>query len=182
MSNDVYNVVKHQIVRIIKSPEQSRRAALAKLRRGVGKPPSMVPEIWEITIGALPENAGEYAEQAVHVALALFAMHRQGTEISGQNGGTLGAAVSKLKNGDNDDAVTRRFNSAVTADTINELSVHVRSLVQLLRSKGIDMDYPGFAQELYYWQIDPERTRLKWGRDYWKLKNIIKQEEDLNDE
>ena len=182
MSNDVYSVVKQQIVWIVNGSEQSGRAALAKLRRGAGKLPGNVPEIWEITIGALPENAGEYAEQAIHVALTLFALHRQGSEISGQNGGTLGTAVSKLKSGDNDEAVTRRFNSAVTATTITELSVHVRSLVQLLRTKNIDMDYPKLAQELYYWQIDPEKTRLNWGRDYWRLKNITKQEEDASDE
>ena len=182
MSNDVYNAVKQQVERIVNGSEPSGRAALAKLRRGAGKSSGSVPEIWEITVGALPENAGEFAEQAVHVALTLFAMHRQGTEISGQNGGTLGTAVSKLKNGDNDDAVTRRFNSAVTSATITELSVHTRSLVQLLKSKGIDMDYPKFAQELYYWQFESKKEEicLNWGRNYWRLKNSEKQKEDSN--
>jgi CRISPR system Cascade subunit CasB len=184
MNNEVYTVVKRQIVQIVNGSEPMGRAILAKLRRGAGKPPGSIPEIWGITIGALPENAGDYAEQAIHVALTLFALHRQGTEMSGQNGGTLGAAVSKLKNGDNDDALTRRFNSAATAATITELSVHLRSLVQLLRAKSIDMDYPKFAQELYDWQFDSkkEKTRLRWGRDYWRIKDSIKQEEDPNDE
>lgn len=180
MSNDVYNAVKKQISWIVNGSGPSSRAALAKLRRGAGKAPGSVPEIWDMTIGALTENAGEFKETAVHIALTLFAMHRQGTEVSGQNNGTLGAAVSRLKNGDNNDAVTRRFNSAVTSDTVVELSVHTRSLVQLLKSKGIDMDYPKFAEELYFWQFESKKEEicLKWGRDYWRLKNKEKQEED----
>ncbi|NLO40234.1 MAG: type I-E CRISPR-associated protein Cse2/CasB [Ruminiclostridium sp.] len=182
MNNDVYTVVKRQIVQIVNSNSPLGRATLAKLRRGAGKSPGSIPDIWGITVGALPENAGNFAEQAVHVALTLFAVHRQGTEISGQNGGTLGAAVSKLKSGDNDEALTRRFNSTVTAATITELSVHLRSLVQLLRAKQVDMDYPRLAKELYDWQFDSENTRLRWGRDYWRLKNIINQEEESDDE
>ena len=126
-SNEVYNVVKNQIMKIENGSESQRRAALAKLRRGAGKSPGTVPEIWEITIGILPKDAGDYAEQAAHIALTLFALHRQGTEINGQNGGTLGEALSRLRNGDNDDALVRRFNAAVTANTITELSVHIRS-------------------------------------------------------
>lgn len=170
-------------MKILNCSEQSKRAFLAKLRRGVGKTTGSVPEIWEFTIGALPESAGDYAENAVHVALTLFAAHRQGTDIDGQNGGTLGAAVAKLRTDDNDTAVTRRFNSAVTAATITELSVHARSLVQLLKSKNINMDYPKFAQELYSWQINPEKIRLNWGRDYWRLRNKdVNQEEDSKDD
>jgi len=180
MRDDVYNVVKRQILQSLGGSEQARRAALAKLRRGTGKPPGNVPEIWELTIGALPENASPPEEYAVHAALTLFAVHRQGTSIDGLSGGTLGAAVAKLRNGDNDDAITRRFNSTVTSATIAELCAHARSLVQLLRSKGINMDYPKFAQELYVWQFDPEKVRLNWGRDYWR-KNM-NQKEDSSDE
>lgn len=183
MKSDVYDVVKRQILQITSGPESGGRAALAKLRRGAGKPSGSLPDIWPYTIGALPEGASEYEEQAVHVALTLFALHRQGTEINGQNGGSLGSAVGRLRDGDNDGAITRRFNSAVTAATLTELSNHLRSLVQLLSSKKINMDYPRFAEELFYWQFESRREKvcLNWGRDYWRL-SVEKGTEDQGDD
>jgi CRISPR system Cascade subunit CasB len=176
----VERAVAAQIKQILAKDD---RAALAKLRRGAGKRPGSMPEIWAYTLGWLREEdkPDECAEHAVHVALTLFAVHRQGTEISGQSGGTLGAAVAKLKATQNEDdakAVIRRFNTAATAETVEELAVHARSLVQLLRARNIDMDYPKFAGELYRWQFDREAMRLQWGRDFWKEPKKEQQEEE----
>lgn len=187
--DEIYRIVASQIKYLTGNYD---KGALAKLRRGAGKEPGSVPDIWEYTIGVLPEGAKEDAENAVHIAFTLFAVHRQGTNITGlatytgENGKTypvtLGAAVQKLKEGANNEAITRRFNTAVTADTINELSVHVRSLIQLLKSKNIDMNYAKFAEELYSWRFDTDKVRLKWGRDFWKQnKQKIERKEEKND-
>jgi len=173
--DQIYQIVASQIKRLT---ENDDKGALAKLRRGAGKEPGSIPDIWEYTMGELPESAKGDEENAVHTALTLFAVHRQGTNITGlatYTGGdgktrpvTLGAAVRKLRDGANDEAVIRRFNTTVTADTVNELSVHVRSLIQLLRAKSIDMNYAKFAKDIYLWRFDKDKTRLEWGQDFWK--------------
>lgn len=188
--DEIYRIVASQIKYLTGNDD---KGALAKLRRGAGKEPGSVPDIWEYTIGALPEGAKEDAENAVHIALTLFAVHRQGTNITGlatytgENEKsypvTFGAAVRKLKDGANNEAVTRRFNTAATADTISELAVHVRSLIQLLRTKNIDMNYAKFAEELYLWRFDTNKIRLKWGRDFWKQnKQKNERKEEKNDD
>ena len=186
--DEVYQVVANQIRYLTKNDD---KGALAKLRRGAGKEPGNVLEIWEYTIGALPDDAKEDAENAVHIALTLFAIHRQGTNITGLaqykgkdeklNPVTFAAAVKKLKDGENSEAIIRRFNAAVTANTINELAVHARSLIQLLRTKNIDMNYAKFAEELYLWKFDKNKIRLKWGRDFWSQNNQkIERKEEKN--
>ncbi|MDR1822082.1 MAG: type I-E CRISPR-associated protein Cse2/CasB [Oscillospiraceae bacterium] len=174
-STPIYKAVFSQISRITSGSEPLRRAILAKLRRGAGKHPGSVPEIWEYTIGSLPDDIAYKSESewAVHAALTLFAVHKQGADntVTGTSGGTLGSAVAKLCTDKNKDAITRRFNSAVTADGIEGLTVHARSLVQMLRVGKIDMDYQKFAEELFSWQFNREKTRLEWGRDYWYIIN-----------
>src|SRR5687767_6059820 len=58
------------------------RADMARLRRGLGKPVGDLPEIWELTVGAVPAGlAGgarpSSAEHAAHAALTLYATHQQ---------------------------------------------------------------------------------------------------------
>jgi len=183
INKDIYAIVEQQIRKIDASREGPRRAALAKLRRGTGKPPGATPEIWEMTIGALPEDAGEYAENAIHIALTLYATHKQGTSINGLHGGNLGYAVTFLKNADSNAALTKRFNTAITSPTIEELETHIRPLVKMLKTKGIDLNYPKLAEDLYFWQFEStkEKICLEWGRSYWKANNREKQEENKNE-
>lgn len=164
---------------------------LAKLRRGVGKAPGSVPEIWEITIGGSPDDwqskGGQPSkeETAVHAALTLYAVHQQsssepmsvsGKDENGKNiGPSLGGAVAKLIRQDrsNEQAVTRRFNAVATASSFEELAHHARGLIQLLKAKGIPMDYPRFAQDLFYYQF-PDRAnevRLSWGEDFYGIQH-----------
>jgi CRISPR system Cascade subunit CasB len=184
----VGEAVEAQIRLIERSRDAEARSILAKLRRGAGKPPGYLPEIWEYTVAALPESsdwgdeARYRAEYAVHAALTLFALHRQGADsrITGlarradksgkRRPVSFGAAAGGIAFGDEDrrKAVTRRFNAAVTSGTADELTTHARSLVQMLKGEDVDMDYPKFARDLFEWQRDAEKTRLEWGRDYWR--------------
>jgi CRISPR system Cascade subunit CasB len=163
------------------------KATLAKLRRGIGKEPGSVSDIWEITLGNLQENwqskdgKPTFAENAIHTALTLFALHQQGKTklmcVSGKDeegkwtGNSLGRAVRKLihpeKN--NEQAIKRRFDAVATSESFTELTHHARGLIQLLKSEDIPLDYPMFADDLYNYQFTDgaNRIRLKWGQDYY---------------
>ena len=155
------------------------RAMLAKLRRGAGKLPGDVPEVWEITLNDMPEMwrgfRGEpsHEENAVHTALTLYALHRQGKD-KGVNakGVSLGEAASRLIDDQrsNEDAIRRRFNIVATTSEFSELAYHARSLVQLLRAKDVSLDYSRFAQDLYEYQKigGAERVRLQWGESFYR--------------
>ncbi|WP_294413419.1 type I-E CRISPR-associated protein Cse2/CasB [uncultured Ruminococcus sp.] len=159
------------------------KARLARLRRGAGKAPGEIPELWGEFLNGIPEEMyGRYgepsrAEWAVYLALTMYALHQQGnSESIHSDGMTLGKAAAKLMTENSDDErerVLRRFGPIVTAKDMYELSHHLRCLIQLLASKGIRLDYVQLADDIYQFQFDSERKKiqLKWGRDFYYKEN-----------
>ena len=183
--------VERKITRMAEGPnEAAARATLAKLRRGVGKAPGGMPELWGITLDGLPEalsgktDAPSRGEWAVHTALTLFALHQQGKDLKKQcmskDGEPFGAAVRRLITNDDDEKrVKRRFDAAATSGSLEEFSHHLRGLVQLLKAQDLPMDYPALAEDLCWFQIPDARdsVRLRWGRDFYGAR---KKEENEN--
>lgn len=168
------------------------RSILAKLRRGIGKPPGSLPELWEITLKDLPEELmgkgqdPSESEWAVHSALTLFALHQQGKTLGKEcmNKGQepLGKSVRRLV-GDQDEEkrIKRRFDALATANSMEELSHYLRSLIQLLKAKSIPLDYPALAEDLFWIQLPSARdtVKLRWGRDFYRPQ---KTEDESNDD
>lgn len=156
------------------------KADLARLRRAVNQAPGSVPEVWDITLGELPERLvgkgddPSRAETAVHNALALYALHQQGkSESMNRRGEGLGRAVRRyiltkdVTGGfDNESPILRRFNALSTADSVDELLWHLRSLITQLRGSNILLDFAELAGQLYDFHFSEarDRVRLAWGR------------------
>ncbi len=173
---------------------------MAKLRRGIGEDPGKLSDIWDVTLGNMPSvllstrGQATEAQWAIHCALTLYALHRQGKDrsmndpaksIEGKriSGKSLGAAARRLIEPDksNEQSVKRRFDAIATAQDIKELAHYARGLVQLLRAANppITMDYQHFALDLYNYQFEYSRNqvRLRWGQDFWaQIKNIPDEE------
>lgn len=158
--------VKRKINGLIGSKNESAvRAALAGLRHGIGKDPGSLPSLWDVTLSDLPEalqGFGEkptYGENAVHTALTLYALHQQGKDMDKQcmnkEGEFLGIAVRKLIEHDlvSEDAVMRRFHTAVMSDSYEGFSWQLRGLIQILRAKDIPLDYPALTEDLYWFSF-----------------------------
>jgi CRISPR system Cascade subunit CasB len=188
-ANEVYGVVAGKIKQLSGDGPQ-QRANRAKLRKGIGREPSEVPEIWDITLANIPENLMSWdgittpAEQAIHAALTLFALHQQGKAetVSRTNVG-FGSAARRLVTPDkeNEQTIKRRFDAMLTAKDFTELSRHARGLIQLMKAKDVYLDYPRFAKDLYQHQNPETRDRVmyKWGEDFW---TPMKDKQDSNDE
>jgi len=176
--------VRGKIARLSGSPSESAgRAALAKLRRGIGKMPGSMPELWEATMAGFPEELSgradnpSFGEWAAHTALTLYALHQQGKDPKEQcmhrDGEALGLAVRRLVKSKQDEArIKRRFDAAATAESVEEFSHHLRGLVQLLKAEDIPLDYAALAGDLYLFQISGARdgVRLRWGRDFYRFR------------
>ena len=103
------------------------------------------------------------------------ALHQQGEAGVSMNqpGRTLGGAVrqlaEKMAAGQDwtESSVLRRFNALATADSMPEVSHHLRGMIQLLRREEIPLDYPQLAEDLYQYQFvdGAPNVRLRWGRD-----------------
>ncbi len=202
-ASDVCAFTKRRLEFLIKtSNESGRKAALANLRRGIGHKPGELPELWGEFLSQMPEemygfSGPSQAENAVYTALTLFALHQQGHELPGdpmyREGVNLGTAAARLIIGETDaesafDRVRRRFNMTATASDTEEFTQHLRGLVQLMRAKGIPLDYAGLAGDIFLYQnaeLRPE-IRLRWGqelyREYDKLTHNRKDENNEKSE
>ena len=165
------------------SNESAQKAALAELRHGLGRAPGELPELWGAFLQDLPEelygtSAGASREEwAIYLALTLFALHQQGknpnTSPMHQQGQVLGKAMGQLiQTPDDESRVRRRFNVLATSADIQEMSTHLRSVIQLLRGESIPLDYGMLAKDIFLYQF-PEyapNVRLAWGRDFYYRK------------
>ena len=167
-------------------PNESRvRAQLANLRRGIGRKPGDMPELWGMLFAEMPEemlsqNGQPTREEwAIYTALTLYALHQQSSKISEQNmhaagkpENRLGRAVARLvKDEENDrERIARRFNAFATADDMPTAAHHLRGLIQLLRAEEIPLDYVHLAENLYDFQNPDSRpsVRLEWGQDFYE--------------
>jgi len=150
-----------------------RPDVLAQLRRGVGRPLDDAPAAWPYVIPVA--GGSRWREEAVHVTLALFALHQQAKEAGSMNrrGNSVGKACRALATARSDsgasaEAIERRFRAALGADTIDSLAVHLRSLVTLLRGADIPLDYPRLYRDLCAWRHleGRQRVALRWARDF----------------
>lgn len=178
----VGNVV-HQRLQALQEGVRANRAAdvaaLARLRRGVGKPAGSVNEILQYTlsdkfVGSSPGDDATAAEVAAHISLTLYATHQQSQgERMHQRGWGMGRSVRKLhpeEPGAAPNPVLRRFQALGTSDSLDELVHHARGMVQLLRAKQIPLDYALLADELVAWQQPGGASviRLRWGREFYR--------------
>ena len=172
--------------------EGQRKAVLANLRRGAGRTPGELPELWGEFLEGLPDDlcgtekdGPSWTEWAVYTALTLFALHQQGHDCENapmnKEGVGLGTAVARTANPESAglsadereasfERVRRRFNIAATASNMEKLSWHLRGLIQLMSSQSVGLDYGRLARDLYLYQIPAARNgvRLQWGRDLYR--------------
>lgn len=168
-------------------------ARLAQLRAAVGAAPGSAPAVWTETIGNVPEELLNHddepsaAESAIHHAVTLFALHRQGKVTRAhQSRVGIGHALRRLSShrsgnaNEESEGVRRRFDSFMTAVSITESAYHLRGLVTLLRSADIGLDYGYLARDLsqLWTPAIRDTVRLRWARDY---RYAGKSEEPKND-
>ena len=193
-TNEVKACVTRQLRRLQVLPEPQRRAELAELRRGVGRQPGDLPALWGALLADMPEqlqgsDGPSAAEWAVYTALTLFALHQQGEAGVSMNqpGRTLGGAVRQLAVSSvaagqdwTESSVLRRFNALATADSMPEVSHHLRGMIQLLRREKIPLDYPQLAVDLYRLQFveSAPNVRLQWGRELYTIEKSEQKEKE----
>ena len=186
--DDVRNYTYRQIQFLIRQKETSvGKAMLANLRRGIGKTPGELPELWGAFLNEMPSelygNSGmpSEGEWAVYIALTLFALHQQGNaEPVHCEKVSLGTAAARLMNETTEEErgrILRRFGPVVTAKSMQELSHHLRGLIQLCKAKGVRLDYVQLAGDIYRFQFLESRkeVQLSWGQDFYYVEKGEKQ-------
>ena len=161
------------------------KAILANLRRGAGKAPGEAPEILGFLLTEMPEDflskgtSATREEWACYIALTLYALHQQGNDpvIAPMNTDkycSIGAALSALAAAyDDRNAKSRlavKLQALSSSKDMSELAYHLRSDIKLLKTKGIPLNYPQLAEELYDYQFAERRSGifLRWAQDFYR--------------
>lgn len=189
VSQQLYGITEQTLMRLTETSASSSRvgkrtpwatAMLAKLRRAVGSHPGTYADIWEVTLA--PCGGNRRMEWALHTTLTLFALHQQGnTQSMSAEGIPFGKAVRLICQQEpaKEPGVIRRFNALITADSLEEFSHYARGIIQLMKQGGIQMDYPKFASDLFWYQLESTQNsiRMQWGRDFYQTNLNIEGEE-----
>lgn len=183
-----YTASKLKYLRSISDTGEGR-GLLANLRRGIGKAPGELPELWGMIFDRMPEElsgdkCASDAEWAVYTALTMYALHQQGSDKNmDQTGISIGQAAAMLVKTDNDEErIVKRLNLVATAVSPKDLAYHLRGVVQLLKSENIPFDHAQLSKELYQFH-DKERAtyiKLSWGRDFYRERNKSTKKENEN--
>jgi len=188
---DVGSLVARRAQRLQETRDRSATVAiLARLRANINREPGVDSSIWDLTIKDVPGrpfgDAPTAEELAVHTALTLFAIHQQSlAQPVHRDGVGFGRAVRQLENShersseDGPSPVRRRFDAALTADSLSELRYHLRGLVNLMHSSKshIALDYGMLADDLRQFQRPGSAgaVRRRWARQFY---NVQKTESD----
>ncbi|MEJ3745567.1 type I-E CRISPR-associated protein Cse2/CasB [Actinomycetes bacterium KLBMP 9797] len=160
-------------------PQPEAVSALARLRRGIGRTPGFdyTLERYVQVPGELlgyqpPDAEATDAEQAVHDAVTLYALHQQSRrERMHADGRGLGQALAELvRKSGGPEGVRRRFAALGTASTYHESIYHLRSLITMLREHQIPLDYGLLADDLKTLHGPSGRPQVQaiWGREFFR--------------
>lgn len=158
------------------------RARMAALRSGVGRSPGEVPLAWgdvaeEVLPGFPPQwSYGDQAtpeERAAFTALTFWALHQQSQEkpmhaARLEREYNFGHSVGRLTSAAERKSIKSRFDALLLNGQGKSTHQHLRSLIQLLRTHEIQVDYAQLAADLRDLELPPQRRSvlLRWGRGY----------------
>jgi CRISPR system Cascade subunit CasB len=153
--------------------EREDRGALAALRRGLGKEPGTVPDMYRHVEPYL--GGGSIAEmEAAYVVACLFGLHpvpwkASDGHVQYRNFGWSLRHVRRRADGSEDEGVARRFLAALNSDR-EALPVHLRQLVSLLRSKGeqTPVNWERLYWDIVDWDRADRRVQRRWAEAFWR--------------
>ena len=165
------------VARLVQLKERDDRAALAALRRGLGKPPGTVPEMFPYVEPFIP--AGTYPDrvEAAYLVASLFGLHPHHGPPS-EGAGTwqergFGASLARVRHregsNEDDEGVARRFGALLNANR-EALPTHLRHLVTLLHSRSPEtpIDYDRLFDDVAHWDAADRWVQRNWAAGFWR--------------
>jgi CRISPR system Cascade subunit CasB len=144
-----------------------QRAALATLRRGLGKPAGEVIEMYPYVVPYLPEGLHQRQEEAYFIVAALFGMHPHNWPGEGKPWATnLGASFRRLQQKRDNPSLEKRFAALLDASR-EALEDHLRQAVSLLRSEEIPVNYLQLLKDIQAWDYEDRSVQRAWARAFW---------------
>jgi CRISPR system Cascade subunit CasB len=152
--------------------KQEDRAALAALRRGLGRPPGETMEMYPY-VAPYTKELTRKQEDAYYFVAALFGLYpgENWTSSDGRLRTNLGASLQQLANPnessrESSKSVERRFAALLNAHS-DDLSEHLRQNISLLKSKDIPVDWRQLLRDVINWDDDDRLVQRDWSKAFW---------------
>src|SRR5262245_13745424 len=149
--------------------DKEDRAALAALRRSLGKSPGEAADAHRYVLRFNPEQRDEWA---YYLVAGLFAMHPESWQHKEDDNRltNFGASFAWMKSkADNDSSIERRFVALLDCHT-DDLAEHLRHAVNLLRSNKSEVilvDWLQLLRDLRNWNHEGRFVQRNWARAFW---------------
>ena len=144
-----------------------RLAALAALRRGLGKHPGEAPEMFPYIVPWLPAKCGWWEERAYYAIGACFAAHQLTWAPDDASGPTnFGASLARLAAVTQSGGVERRVLALLNCHR-DDLPAHLAHLVTLLKSKEIAVDWAQLLHDIRQWDREDRLVQREWAGAFW---------------
>jgi len=137
------------------------RAALAALRRGLGKPPGAAVEMHRYVVPWLGEQERPWRDAVHYLVASLFGLHSQPG-----GAGSMGTAMARVSASTGAESTERRFIALLNCHG-DDLPRHLRQAVSLARAHNVPIDWHRLLQDLMGWNHSSRYVQRRWARDYW---------------
>jgi len=147
--------------------DRQDRGALAALRRGLGKKPGEVADVYPYVLPWLPSTASPREEDAYFLVAGLFALHPHSWHPRDDEGrSNLGASFARLMASDGSPSIEKRFVALLNCH-LDDLPAHLRSAVGLLKAHEIPIDWAQLLSDILSWHWDTRAVQREWARAFW---------------
>jgi CRISPR system Cascade subunit CasB len=108
-----------------------------------------------------------WEEEFYYLVAALFAYWHQGEiTVAAHPPDNLGASLARLKTPDTGPSLEARF-TALLKSHRDDLPVHLRQAVGLLKSKDIPINWRTLHRDLRYWDHEDSWVQRNWAKSFW---------------
>jgi len=146
-------------VRLARLVDGQDRAALAALRRGLGKAPGEAPEMFPLVVPWIPAGFRPADEEAVYLVASLVGFHP--ARITGLN-----LAASWHRASLESASSEAQFVAVLNADR-EDLAPHLRRMIGILRAHGVPWDWAQLIRDLRRWEHPRRVVQRRWASAYW---------------
>lgn len=143
------------------------RAAMAALRRGLGRDPGTAIEMYQY-LGRFLDDEPSWRTNAVFVVASLFGSwneRRWGPSEDGRST-NFGASLKRLAVNATGPGVERRLVAMLSADT-RELPTHLRHLVAQCKGRDVPVDWAQMLHDLREWEWEESPAQRRWAWSFW---------------
>lgn len=150
--------------------EKEDRAALAALRRGLGKRPGEAAEMFPWVAPWFSAEMSQRRQDDYFLVAALFAVHQGRWVPSGSGPTNLGASFRVLAARADSGSIERRFVALLNAAQ-EDLGEHLRHAVSLLKAHEAPVDWAQLLHDLGGWSWESRTVQRAWASAFWQGKD-----------